>query len=423
MTIQVTCDSCFMNYQLKDELAGRKVRCKQCKEIIEVPRPGAKRVGPAEDPWMEEDDEPAEAPRAPAPARKKKKKRKKARSESSSGFRFGVIAILGIVFAGLFVLMCLVGFLVPTVHAVLGGGTALVGGGLMLIGAIGVMMAAFEEDVMCGVMYLLVPFYPLYFIITRFGEVWKLLATYVGGVALLVVGMMMYSMSLRDTGGGRGGGDGGGQPFDFSNLGAQDEDSLANLREIGLGMHNHHDTFSQLPPAPMPAGGSELQVTMSWQTALLPYVDHALLSNNYKRDAPWDDPANEPVTRKLVDPYLQPAIDETNDARGFGLSHYALNQALLGPKGGLAIREIRDGTANTAMSGEVGGGYKPWADPSNVRAVGGSLTPGPATFGNPSGQGAYMLMADGSVKWLSSDVDPSVLNAIGTPDGGELVDF
>jgi prepilin-type processing-associated H-X9-DG protein len=75
------------------------------------------------------------------------------------------------------------------------------------------------------------------------------------------------------------------------------------------------------------------------------------------------------------------------------------------------------------MSGEVGGGYKPWADPSNARAVAGSLTPGPTTFGNPSGQGAYMLFADGSVRWLSSDIDPTALNALGTPGGGEPVDY
>jgi hypothetical protein len=47
------------------------------------------------------------------------------------------------------------------------------------------------------------------------------------------------------------------------------------------------------------------------------------------------------------------------------------------------------------------------------------LIPGPTTFGNPSGQGASLLMGDASVRWLSSDTDPKVLNAIGTRNGRE----
>jgi hypothetical protein len=394
------------------------VRCKQCQEIIDVPRPGAKLVGPAEDPWMaeEEDDEPAEAPRAPAPARKKKKKRKKARSESSSGFRMGVLAIVGIVFAGLFVLMCLVGLLFPPVQAVLGGGTALVGGGLMLVGAIGIMMAAFEEDVMCGVMYMVVPLYPLYFIVTRIGEVWKMLLMQVGGTMLLVVGMMLFTISQeRDAGGAGSGG------LDFSLGSAQDEDSKENLRRIGLGMHDHHDTYNQFAPAPTEKSGG--QVHISWQTALLPFIDQAALFNQINQSLPWDDAANDPFNRELIDAFRQYDIEETTDARGYGLSHYALNQALLGTEGGVRLHKITDGTSNTVMSGEVGGGYKPWADPSHARTVEGSLTPGPATFGNPSGKGAYMLFADGSVRWLNSDIDPAALKAIGTPAGGDVARF
>lgn len=37
MTIEVTCESCFRDYRLKDQLAGKTIRCKECREPIRVP--------------------------------------------------------------------------------------------------------------------------------------------------------------------------------------------------------------------------------------------------------------------------------------------------------------------------------------------------------------------------------------------------
>ena len=45
------------------------------------------------------------------------------------------------------------------------------------------------------------------------------------------------------------------------------------------------------------------------------------------------------------------------------------------------------------------------------------------TFGNPAGEGGFMLFADDSVRWVSSDIDPKVLDALGTRSGGEVTGF
>jgi MoxR-like ATPase len=58
--IKVTC-KCGKAYKLSDEQAGKKVRCKKCKEVLEVPAPGA-----AEEAAPEAAPEPAPAPAAPA---------------------------------------------------------------------------------------------------------------------------------------------------------------------------------------------------------------------------------------------------------------------------------------------------------------------------------------------------------------------
>jgi ribosomal protein S27E len=295
MTIHVTCDSCFMNYQLKDELAGRKVRCKHCQSIIEVPRVGKPTIEAEDDHWFDEPDEPADAP-APVRRKKKGKKKRLREREGSSGFRLGIVAVIGMAFVGLFVLMCLVGIVWRPLWSVLGMGTAVVGGGLALVGGIGILMAAFEEDTICGVMYLVVPFYGLYYIVTRIAEVWKLVLMNIGGAVLLVVGMMLLAMSQ-----GREAGQGGGG-LDFSLEDPQDDDSRENLKQMGLAMHNHIDAHRRFPPSATATSGG--QVNVSWQTALLPFIDQAALYNQINPAVGWDDPANDPFNRKLIDAYM-----------------------------------------------------------------------------------------------------------------------
>lgn len=47
MAIQISCPACSAAFAVKDELAGKKIRCIKCKEIITVAAPGATAVNPA----------------------------------------------------------------------------------------------------------------------------------------------------------------------------------------------------------------------------------------------------------------------------------------------------------------------------------------------------------------------------------------
>ena len=90
---------------------------------------------------------------------------------------------------------------------------------------------------------------------------------------------------------------------------------------------------------------------------------------------------------------------------------------------GVRLRDIVDGTSNTIIVGEVTTGLKSWGDPTNLRDPADGLGNTPQQFGlrrRPAGEGAQFLMTDGAVRFISTEVDPEVLKALSTPDGGEF---
>lgn len=129
MAIEVICPSCDQVHKVKDDAAGKKLRCKGCQEVIPIPAAAAVEEA---DPWdtgeMEE-PAPRQAPRqAPRKSKAKAAKPERARARSSDGMPIPIMMSIGI--NGLFIALNVLGIVMNAMN----GGTVGAGGSLIRLG-------------------------------------------------------------------------------------------------------------------------------------------------------------------------------------------------------------------------------------------------------------------------------------------------
>src|SRR5579872_2817602 len=130
MPIQVVCPTCEKSYKVKDEAAGKKMRCKGCETVIPIPAPAD--VDQA-DPWdaLPEAGEEGEAtPQLPPVQRKKKPQPTSKRSRASASDGMPVTVIVSIVICGVIAAGSVVGMVLNLTQSNAGGA----GGGLIRLG-------------------------------------------------------------------------------------------------------------------------------------------------------------------------------------------------------------------------------------------------------------------------------------------------
>src|SRR5437588_11732972 len=79
-----------------------------------------------------------------------------------------------------------------------------------------------------------------------------------------------------------------------------------NLKQIGLALHNYHDTYKKFPHnvRPVASGG----IRRCWATDILPFIEQAPMYNRYDQTQNWSAPVNLPVTSLKVSIYQCPSV-------------------------------------------------------------------------------------------------------------------
>jgi prepilin-type N-terminal cleavage/methylation domain-containing protein len=256
-----------------------------------------------------------------------------------------------------------------------------------------------------------------------------------------------------------------------------------NLKQLSLALHNYHDTYKGFPPSRttgIVTTAPWYPYQHSWSAGILPYIEQNNVYNLYNYKVDWDNVANYPAIRTQIAIFNCPSaapgqrFDTTIPAQPACGDYSPINaikdfvavncMSIYNIKDKDDIRIVgalqrdvrtklpafRDGTSNTIMLAEDAGrpnlyisGGQPgtvsppkeggWADPGQPFSIDGSNLDGsiPGTCAlNCSNNselygfhtdGASISMADGSVRFLHTNINLCVLAALCTRAGGEVV--
>jgi len=254
-----------------------------------------------------------------------------------------------------------------------------------------------------------------------------------------------------------------------------------NLKQLGLALHNFHDTRKRFPPGyaegPFPPDITK-PVTHGWAPYILPFIEQKPLLDLYRWDVEVFDPLNQLAVAKHVQVFQCPSTPEQDRVMTFDVFDWggkgacgdyapafyvdeilvlqgwipkpAAYSGVLEPNHMTRMMEITDGAPNTILLTEdagrprewragrpgddqmIGGG--PWAGRNTGIILQGSSKDGATRPGlcaiNCTNKhevysfhagGANAVFADGTVRFLSSDMSIQVLAALVTRAGGEVV--
>ncbi len=256
-----------------------------------------------------------------------------------------------------------------------------------------------------------------------------------------------------------------------------------NLKQLGLSIHNYHDTHDIFPLCYGQGGYNTTNIGVSWITMVLPYFDQAPLYNTCRFGVPLSDPDNTKASQTVITALLCPSDPGSGSAGGNlpnrsnvndtrAVSNYKgvagnnwgwggfTESDLVGQHAGqtdgldrgngilfrganaafrknITLTSVKDGTSNTLMVGEAlpdkcthswwwwfNGTTATCGVPLNYyqnNTFAATDWGRNYAFASEHEGGAQFSMADGAVRFVSENIDKSVYRGIASLRGGETI--
>jgi len=246
-----------------------------------------------------------------------------------------------------------------------------------------------------------------------------------------------------------------------------------NMKQFGIALHNYHDTFQMFPIGGF-RQGTNIGTGMSWHVGVLPYVDQAPLYNQFNFNViQYNHASNLPLSMNTPPGFFCPSgqLNRSNNGSEQVGSQFASSvhyYGVMGPKGtnpvsgaaysvdtsagghgdfsraGLMGRHVSrrmadviDGTSNSLALGEISwvtaNCYRAWIRGADSTAIGSAKNVNfginvqaytasnfnDVSFGSQHVGGCHFLNADGSVVFLSQNMDLTVYKSLASINGGE----
>jgi prepilin-type N-terminal cleavage/methylation domain-containing protein/prepilin-type processing-associated H-X9-DG protein len=256
-----------------------------------------------------------------------------------------------------------------------------------------------------------------------------------------------------------------------------------NLHQIGVALHSYHDGQGSFPSGyrcqPVnPSNPDQTAPGWGWAALLLPYVEQGNLAQQINSNLPIEHASNLAARTTVVKLYVCPSDRSTGlftilDKNQNPLAQAATNSyaashgigvdldeelddfnGMFSRNSKVRIADVSDGTSNTIAIGERGSFFTqaPWAGAVSLGTT--RITPGaptsnpaaiedaptqplvhvavhtlngpnadPEDFFTPHTGNAMFLFGDGSVRPVRTRINLSILQALATRNGGEVINL